>query len=337
MTRWPPSSGATPGRSSSPRGAPRRPTSPCSGPSTRPGASAARRCCCARPWSTRRCSRRPGPRRRAGVDTRVLPVDGAGRLDLDALAKALSSRSTLVAVMTANNETGVVQPLGDVVDASAAPRPAGVRVHRRRPGGAVPRPGRGGGGRGPGVAQRAQARRAGRCRCARGARARGPGGAPARWRPGARAAQRDPGRGGCGRARRRAAPGGGRARRRGRPCRGTPGPLRRRAGGVGAGGAAHGARRRRRPPRAPARVRARGRAARSCWSRSVGRGCACRAGRPAPAGPSSPATSWRPWASHPGWPGRAAASPWGLAPPMQTWTAPWAVVPGVVEALRRRA
>src|SRR6185437_5513793 len=38
-------------------------------------------------------------------------------LDLDALARALSSRSTLVAVMTANNETGVVQPVGDVVDA----------------------------------------------------------------------------------------------------------------------------------------------------------------------------------------------------------------------------
>jgi cysteine desulfurase len=54
---------------------------------------------------------------RAGVDTRVLPVDGAGLLDLDALAKSLSSRSSLVAVMTANNETGVLQPLGAVVDA----------------------------------------------------------------------------------------------------------------------------------------------------------------------------------------------------------------------------
>ena len=55
---------------------------------------------------------------RAGADTRVLPVDGAGLLDLDALAKSLSSRCTLVAVMTANNETGVLQPLGDVVDAT---------------------------------------------------------------------------------------------------------------------------------------------------------------------------------------------------------------------------
>ena len=52
-----------------------------------------------------------------GADSRVLPVDGSGVLDLDAFARTLTSRCTLVAVMTANNETGVVQPLGDVVDA----------------------------------------------------------------------------------------------------------------------------------------------------------------------------------------------------------------------------
>jgi cysteine desulfurase len=51
-----------------------------------------------------------------GADTRVLPVDGSGVLELEALARALSSRCTLVAVMTANNETGVVQPLADVID-----------------------------------------------------------------------------------------------------------------------------------------------------------------------------------------------------------------------------
>ena len=44
-------------------------------------------------------------------------MDGSGVLDADALARALSSRITLVAVMAANNETGVVQPVGDVVDA----------------------------------------------------------------------------------------------------------------------------------------------------------------------------------------------------------------------------
>ncbi len=50
-----------------------------------------------------------------GVDVCELPVDGAGLLDRDALDRALSSRCTVVAVMTANNETGVVQPLADVV------------------------------------------------------------------------------------------------------------------------------------------------------------------------------------------------------------------------------
>jgi cysteine desulfurase len=54
---------------------------------------------------------------RAGVDVRELPVDGHGMIDPDALTRTLSSRCTLVAVMAANNETGVVEPLGDVVDA----------------------------------------------------------------------------------------------------------------------------------------------------------------------------------------------------------------------------
>ena len=54
---------------------------------------------------------------RDGADVRELPVDHAGVLDLDALARALSPRCTLVAVMAANNETGVVQPLAAVVDA----------------------------------------------------------------------------------------------------------------------------------------------------------------------------------------------------------------------------
>jgi len=52
---------------------------------------------------------------RMGVDVRELPVDPAGLIDRDALARTLSSRCTLVAVMTANNETGVIQPLADVV------------------------------------------------------------------------------------------------------------------------------------------------------------------------------------------------------------------------------
>jgi cysteine desulfurase len=60
---------------------------------------------------------------RAGADVRELPVDVNGVIDRDALARTLPSRCTLVAVMAANNETGVVEPLADVV----------ATVHRRAP------------------------------------------------------------------------------------------------------------------------------------------------------------------------------------------------------------
>ena len=54
---------------------------------------------------------------KAGVDVRELPVDERGVLDPEALARTLSSRTTLVAVMTANNETGVIEPVAQVVEA----------------------------------------------------------------------------------------------------------------------------------------------------------------------------------------------------------------------------
>ena len=53
---------------------------------------------------------------KAGLDARELPVDAHGIVDPDALARTLSSRVTSVAVMTANNETGVIQPLGDLME-----------------------------------------------------------------------------------------------------------------------------------------------------------------------------------------------------------------------------
>jgi cysteine desulfurase len=59
-----------------------------------------------------------------GVDVREVPVDRAGLIDLDALDRTLSSRCTVVAVMTANNETGVIQPLADVVDSVRRRAPA---------------------------------------------------------------------------------------------------------------------------------------------------------------------------------------------------------------------
>ena len=59
-----------------------------------------------------------------GIDVLELPVDGAGRLDRDALDRTLTSRCTVVAVMTANNETGVVQPLAEVVESVRRRAPA---------------------------------------------------------------------------------------------------------------------------------------------------------------------------------------------------------------------
>lgn len=48
------------------------------------------------------------------VDGTVVPVDGHGIIDLDALAGALDDDVAVVSVMLANNETGVVQPLAEV-------------------------------------------------------------------------------------------------------------------------------------------------------------------------------------------------------------------------------
>jgi cysteine desulfurase len=57
----------------------------------------------------------------------VLPVDGAGRLDLDRFTAMLEAeRPALAAVMLANNETGVIQP---VAAAAAVCRRLGVRLH----------------------------------------------------------------------------------------------------------------------------------------------------------------------------------------------------------------
>jgi cysteine desulfurase len=53
---------------------------------------------------------------KAGMDTRELPVDRYGIVDPDALARTLSSGVTSVAIMTANNETGVIQPLPDLIE-----------------------------------------------------------------------------------------------------------------------------------------------------------------------------------------------------------------------------
>ncbi len=57
----------------------------------------------------------------SGAELRIAPVDADGIVDLDALAELIDRRVAVVSVMLVNNETGVVQPLGDV-----------VRITRRR-------------------------------------------------------------------------------------------------------------------------------------------------------------------------------------------------------------
>ncbi len=59
---------------------------------------------------------------RAGGAT--VPVDGDGRVDVDALVGMLDDKVALVSVMLANNETGVLQPLDEVVEAVRRHAPA---------------------------------------------------------------------------------------------------------------------------------------------------------------------------------------------------------------------
>ena len=65
---------------------------------------------------------------RAVPDADIVPVDGEGVLDLAALERKLaaSDEPALVSVMFANNETGVLQPMADVVRIA---RNAGALVH----------------------------------------------------------------------------------------------------------------------------------------------------------------------------------------------------------------
>lgn len=66
--------------------------------------------------------------RRAVPQAEILPVDGDGILDLAALEHALAAsvEPALVSVMLANNETGVLQPIGEVMRLARA---AGALVH----------------------------------------------------------------------------------------------------------------------------------------------------------------------------------------------------------------
>jgi cysteine desulfurase len=65
---------------------------------------------------------------KAAPDAEIVPVDGEGVIDLAALERMLAASKdpTLLSVMFANNETGVLQPIADVVRLA---RGAGALVH----------------------------------------------------------------------------------------------------------------------------------------------------------------------------------------------------------------
>ena len=180
-TSWPTPSAAAPARSSSPAAAPRPTTTPSSAPCA---ATAASRC--AAPSSTTPCSH---PVEHVGG--RVVGVDGAGRIDLDALAAALdrrrdaSSRSCWPTTRSARCSRSPRWPSW-----CGPRRPRAVAAHRRRAGVRVARRRRRRRRRRLRQRQRPQVRRPQGRRRARRAGRRRPRAAHPRRRPGARPAQR---------------------------------------------------------------------------------------------------------------------------------------------------
>jgi len=51
---------------------------------------------------------------RESFDVTFLPVDRQGRIDPDELDRAIRRDTTLISVMTANNEIGVLQPMANL-------------------------------------------------------------------------------------------------------------------------------------------------------------------------------------------------------------------------------
>lgn len=49
-----------------------------------------------------------------GFSVTLLPVDGTGRVDPDAVHRAVTGETILISVMHANNEVGTIQPLGEI-------------------------------------------------------------------------------------------------------------------------------------------------------------------------------------------------------------------------------
>jgi cysteine desulfurase len=51
---------------------------------------------------------------RQGFEVTVLPVDGDGRVDPDAVGKTITDRTILISIMHANNEIGTIQPIAAI-------------------------------------------------------------------------------------------------------------------------------------------------------------------------------------------------------------------------------
>ncbi len=61
-----------------------------------------------------------------GFEVNILPVDSQGRVDPDAVRRAITSKTILISVMHANNETGALQPISEIGEIARA---AGVWFH----------------------------------------------------------------------------------------------------------------------------------------------------------------------------------------------------------------
>lgn len=61
-----------------------------------------------------------------GATVTCLPVDGTGRVDPDAVRRAITPRTILISIMHANNETGTVQPIEAI---GAIARERGILFH----------------------------------------------------------------------------------------------------------------------------------------------------------------------------------------------------------------
>ncbi|MBI2886583.1 MAG: cysteine desulfurase [Chloroflexi bacterium] len=64
--------------------------------------------------------------RTLGYRVTYLPVDGLGRVDPAAVSAAITPETSLISVMHANNETGVIQPIAEI---AAVARARGVLLH----------------------------------------------------------------------------------------------------------------------------------------------------------------------------------------------------------------